>query len=496
MKPSAKVHSSVGSELARWWDYPAQMVRELFQVEPDAWQEEALEAFPHSPRMAFKACAGPGKTAVLAWLLWNFLLTRPHAVAGCTSITGPNLQANLWTELARWRAKAPLLEHAFEQTSKMIFCKDHPRTWKLEARTWPTDADATQIGNALKGLHAPYVMWALDETGDYPDAVMATCENIFAGSPIEAHIVQAGNPTKRSGPLYRAFKTVAQSLWRGIEITADPDSPKRTPRVSIEHARDQIKQWGRDNPWVLVNIFGEFPPSDINALIGEAEVEASFNRMYREWDYRGAPRLLGVDVAREGNDSSIIFPRQGLQCFPVQRYRNIDSLQGAGQVARKWNEWEADACFVDATGGYGWGWIDQLRQLGKQPIPVGFGESAHNKDRYVNKRAEMYLEAVDWIRRGGALIRSPELMQALTQMTYTFRGDRFLLEEKDQFKERLKFSPDEADAFVMTFAEPIAPKAAPMAKRVIHQPVYDPFSEFDRMAKGATDSGGYDPFGG
>jgi phage terminase large subunit len=339
------------------------------------------------------------------------------------------------------------------------------------------------------------VAWFLDETGDYPDAVMATCENIFSGEPIEAHIVQAGNPTKRSGPLFRAVKSIARDLWKLIEITADPDSPKRTPRVSIEHARDQIKQYGRDNPWVLVNIFGEFPPSDINALIGEQEVEDSFNRMYREWDYRGAPKILGVDVAREGNDASVIVPRQGLQCFPIQKYRNIDSLQGAGQVVRKWNEWQADACFVDATGGYGWGWIDQLRQLGKSPIPVQFAGEAHNKDRYYNKRTEMYFDTIEWIRRGGAMIRSTELMLALTQTTYTFKGDRLLLEEKAMIKERLGFSPDEADGLVETFAEPIAPKGGvALLRPVIHQPTYDPFAEFDRMAKGAADSGGYDPF--
>jgi hypothetical protein len=472
------------------------MVRELFGVEPDAWQLEALEAFPRCPRLAFKACKGPGKTAVLAWIGWNFMLTRPHAVGGCTSITGPNLKANLWTEFARWRSKSPLLQHAFEQTSTSIFCKDHPRTWKLEARTWPADADASQIGNALAGLHALYVLWLLDETGDYPEAIMPTCEAIFAGNPIEAHIVQAGNPTKLAGPLYKACVGIGRELWKVVEISADPDNPKRTPRVSVEHAREQIKLYGRDNPWVLVNIFGQFPPSNINSLIGPEEVEASFARMYREWDYRGAPRVLGVDVAREGDDASVIFPRQGLQCFPIQKFRNLDSLTGASQVVRKWNEWEADGCFVDATGGYGWGWIDQMRQLGKSPIPIQFAGEAHNKDRYYNKRAEMYFEAVEWIRRGGALLRSRELLETLTQTTYTFKGDRLILEEKLLIKEKLGYSPDECDAFVMTFAEPLMPShTAKGPRRVIPQPLYDPFAEFDRMAKGATDSGGYDPFG-
>jgi phage terminase large subunit len=94
-------------QLARWRQHPSAMVRELFGVQPDAWQEEALEAFPNAPRLAFKACKGPGKTAVLAWIGWNFLLTRPHAMVGTTSISGANLKANLWTELALARQERP-----------------------------------------------------------------------------------------------------------------------------------------------------------------------------------------------------------------------------------------------------------------------------------------------------------------------------------------------------------------------------------------------------
>src|SRR6476660_5456182 len=73
-----------------------------------------------------------------------------------------------------------------------------------------------------------------------------------------------------------------------------------------------------------------------------------------------------------------------------------------------------------------------------------------------NKRTEMYFEAVDWIRRGGVLPPGPasqELIAALSRTTYTFRGDRLLLEPNDQVKARLGYSPDDADAFALTFAQ-------------------------------------------
>lgn len=468
------------------------MVRELFKVEPDPWQEEALDSFPTSPRMAFKACKGPGKTAVLAWIGWNFLLTRPHPMCGATSISGDNLKANLWTELARWYDKSDLLKYAFEFTKSAIFAREAPKTWKMEARTWAKDADPTQIGNALAGIHADYVLWLLDESGDYPNAIMPTCEAIFAGGPLEAHIVQAGNPTRLDGPLYRAC-TSARTLWKVVEITADPDDPKRTPRVSVQHARDQIAQYGAENPWVMVSIFGKFPPASFNALIGPDEVAASMARYYSDFHIGEAPKVLGVDVARQGDDASVIAKRHGLQMWPLKKYRNITSTQGAGVVAREWNDFGADGCLIDMTGGFGAGWFDQLVQLRYTPIGIQFAGEAHNSSRYFNKRAEMAFDFVDWIKRGGALPKDDNLAAALTQTTYSFKGDRFLLEPKENVKLKIGFSPDEFDACMLTVAEPVQRRG-----QVIHRQqapaTYDPFADFDKMLQaGRRDSSPYDP---
>lgn len=463
--------------IRRWRENPRAFVRELFKVTPDPWQDEGLEAFPHNPRLALKACKGPGKTALLAWIGWNFLLTRQHPMCGATSISGDNLKANLWTELARWYSRSELLQHSFEMTKTEITSRESPKTWKMEARTWAKDADASQIGNALAGIHAPYVLWLLDESGDYPDAIMPTCEGIFSGNPIEAHIVQAGNPTRLSGPLYRAC-TSARALWHVIEITGDPDNPKRSSRIPIEHAREQIAQYGRDNPWVLVNIFGQFPPSAFNALLGPDEVQAAFERKYQEADIAHAARLLGVDVARFGDDSSVIFPRQGLVAFKPHTMRNVDSLVGAGQVARVWQDWKVDACFIDNTGGYGAGWIDQLRLLNRQAIGVGFAEKAQDK-RYYNRRAEMYFLMAEWVKAGGALPNVPELVAELTQTTYTFKGDALLLEPKEDVKAKIGRSPDYADALCLTWAQPVASKAVQaLLPRSRQDDNYDPFKPY------------------
>lgn len=481
-------------KIRHWRENPVAFVRDNFKVEPDQWQAEALMVFPKTPRLAMKACAGPGKTALLSWLGWNFMVTRPTPWIGCTSITGDNLKSGLWTEFSRWQDKSPTLKDTFVKTATTIFAKAAPQTWKIEARTWARDADPEQIGNALAGIHNDYVMWLLDESGDYPDAIMATCEGIFAGSPKEAHIVQAGNPTRRGGPLYQAWRNQA-GTWACIEITADPDSPRRTPRVSIEHARAMIRQYGRDNPWVKVKIFGEFPDTDFNALISEDEVRASFDRIYQPFDIQNHPIILAADVAQQGDDQSVIVRRQGLQGFKPRKFRNINSIEGAGIFSREWDNHLADAGFIDATGGFGAGWIDQLGVRGYSATGVQFAAKAHKPERYHNKRAEMYFDLVEWIKKGGALPESDELVKSLTNTTYSHKNDRLLLEPKEDVKSKIGYSPDEADAWAMTFAEPVAMKDRRRGRPARHQVDYDPFANFQMggsLGKAISDS--YDPY--
>ncbi len=431
------------------------MVRELFGAEPDPWQDDVLAAFPKTPRIAMQACKGPGKTATLAWLSWNFLLTRPHPNIAATSITGDNLQDGLWKEMAVWQQKSELLKATFEWQKTRIVNRQAPETWFMSARTWSRTATPEQQAMTLAGFHADYVMFVLDETGGMPGAIMSAAEAAMA-TGIEKHIIQAGNPTQIGGALYQSV-TRGRDRWLIFEISGDPDDPKRASRVDVKWAREFIAEWGRNSPYTLVNVFGKFPPGGINQLLSLADVEAAVLRHYRDYDYRHSAKVLGVDVARQGDDASVIFPRQGLAAFQPTQHRNIDSNDGAGIVSRKWDEWEADACFVDATGGFGWGWIDALRQRGYAPIGVQYSGNAHDKGRYANKRAEMAFDLKRWIENGGAIPDIPELTRALTETTYGYKGDAFLLEPKEEIKSRLGFSPDYMDALMQTFAEPVQP---------------------------------------
>lgn len=468
------------ARIKRWRAHPEDMVREEFGIEPDPWQLKTLRLFadPKQQRVAMKACKGPGKTAVLSWCAWNFLACYLYPKMAATSISGDNLSDGLWTEMAKWQNKSKFLLQAFEWTKTRIKARDHPETWWMSARTWSKSADSAQQADTLAGLHADNLLFILDEAGGIPDAVMAAAEAGLA-TGIVTKILMAGNPTHLEGPLYRAVTSEAH-LWATVEITGDPDDPDRSTRISIDWARQQIEKYGADNPWVLVNVFGKFPPASLNALIGPDECRTAMKRHLRKDEYNFAAKILGVDVARFGDDSTVIYPRQGMATFKPVTMRGARTHEIAARLAQAHARWDADAIMIDDTGGWGGGVIDAALQAGLNPIPINFSGKADDP-RYYNKRAEMYFRAVEWIKLGGALPNSPNLVRELTAHTYTFRNGKFLIEEKDLIKEKLGgHSPDESDAFALTHAVDIPPRASPGLGH--HQAGhaktdYDPYAE-------------------
>lgn len=462
-----------------WLQNPVSFVRNEFGVEPDHWQKEGLEAFgdPKKQRIAFAACKGPGKTALLAWCIWLFLLTRKHCKVAATSITAKNLQDNLWAELAKWQNKSELLKATFTWKSERITNNAHPETWFATARSWPVHADKQQQADSLAGLHADYILFVLDESGGIPSAVMATAEAALS-TGIECRLMQAGNPTETSGPLYDAC-TKARSLWTVIKITGDPDDPNRSQRVSIDWAKDMIRQYGRDNPWVMVNVLGLFPPSSMNALLGPDDVEASMKRHLREDQYSFSGKRLGVDIARFGDDKTVIFPRQGLASFNPIIMRNARSEDIAAKIAFTWEDQKADDCCIDDTGGWAVGVIDLLNRTEYAVNAINFSSKALD-ERYFNRRSEMYFLLAEWVKAGGVLPQIPELQEELTCITYYFDKGRLRLEEKDQIKTKLGRSPDLSDAIALTFSLPQPIKGVRMPKsefvQAKHQHEYDPLN--------------------
>lgn len=175
--------------------------------------------------------------------------------------------------------------------------------------------------------------------------------------------------------------------------------------------------------------------------------------------YRHAAKVLGVDVARYGDDRTVIFKRQGLAAFEPIVMKGADAMAVAARVAALNDEWGADGILVDGTGGYGAGVIDRLRQLGHTVLEVQFGGKATDP-RFANKRTEIWWLLKEWLEAGGALPDHADIVRELSAPTYTLDNARglFALEAKDKIKERIGVSPDLADALAVTFAYPVAPR--------------------------------------
>lgn len=472
-------------------DGAVQFVIDQFGVQPDEWQRDALIKYQSGrmPRLAMRASKGPGKTGVLAWIGWHFIAVHPYANAAATSITADNLKDGLWKELAKWQRKSAFLTREFVWTKERVFHKDHPGDWWLSARTWSKSADTQQQANTLAGLHADYMLFLLDETGAMPRAIMATAEAALA-SGIKCRIVQAGNPTNLEGPLYDAETTEAH-LWEHVHVSGDPDDPKRSPRVSIEWAKQQIEKYGKDSPWVLVNVYGRFPPASLNALLGPDDVRDAMNRHLRVDQYTWAQRRIGCDVARFGDDLTVLFPRQGLAAFrpvPMSHPRNSPvSVDIANRVILAKTRFRSEMEFFDDTVGWAHGAIDVMRAAGHSPVPIAF-EAKSPDPRYFNMRAYMWLKMAEWVKGGGALPNVPELIGELTVPTYMFHNGKFQIEPKDDIKERLGRSPNYADALALTFAIPDMPGDGmdPALRLLIHGNGNRARMDFDPLADRET----------
>jgi phage terminase large subunit len=476
------------ARIREWKRDPIQQVREEFGVEPDDFQAEALRAFASEEhrRIAMKACKGPGKTAVLAWMIWNFLscyaARGSHPKGAATSITEDNINDNLWPELSKWQQRSAFLTEAFTWTKTRIHAKDHPETWFFSKRTWSKSADQQQQADTLAGIHGDFVLFVLDESGGQPASLMATAEAALQAP--WAKIVQAGNPTHLSGPLYDAV-TRHRDYWYVIEITGDPDDPRRAKRIPEQWARDQIQMYGRDNPWVLVNVFGRFPPSSINALLGPDDISAA-QRRYSELDrdkFEWAQKRFGVDVARFGDDRTVIFPRQGLMTHRPIILRGARTTVIAARIMLAEKRWGGRVLtLMDDTGGWAHGAVDNLIAAGRSPIAVQYGGSAIDP-RFANKRSEMHFLKAEWVKRGGALPPDVEgMVEEMTVSTYTFLNGKFIVEDKKLVKDRLLRSPDIDDALATSFGIPDLPGDDENLPPALQQrrglkAEYDPFAE-------------------
>ena len=237
--------------------------------------------------------------------------------------------------------------------------------------------------------------------------------------------------------------------WYAMMFRADETNLPWLPASELEAARRDMSDAAYRQEFLC-----DFTASSSDTLITIDIASAAAQREYLEHEFGFAPVVIGVDVARFGDDRSVIQVRQGLTAYKPEIYKGIDTMMLAGHAARAIDRYNPQAVFVDA-GGMGAGVIDRLRQLGYRVVEVNFGGKSSD-EHYADKRTEMWFGMRDWLEQGGSIQNMAELKTDLCGPTYEFIANgKVKLERKDDLKERGLPSPDLGDALALTFAEPV-----------------------------------------
>ncbi len=453
--------------VADWIDDPVLFVRQALGVEDvEDWQAQVLRDLVKHDRIAIRSGHGVGKSALMAWVILWFLFTRYPAKIPCTAPTAHQLYDVLWSELGRWHRnlceRLPWLGQRLSLGADRLAWAEAPTEVFAAARTARRESP-----EALQGFHSDNLLFLIDEASGVDDIVFEVAGGAL--STPGAKILMAGNPTRNTGYFHRAFHA-DRGRWRTFAVPCSASS-----RVDPAYIADMAERYGEDSDIYRVRVQGEFPNASALQFIPSDIV--AYCRQYKAESYQDQPRILGVDVARFGDDQTVLLIRQGRKVLSVARYRGLDTMHVADMVIECMQVAKVDAVVVDGVG-IGAGVVDRLRQLGHRRITdFQAGGSANDPKTYANRRAEVWGLMREALRVGVELPDDRELLDDLVAPEYGFTPKQQIqLERKEDMKKRGLASPDAGDALSLTFAiRPAATLRSEAGKRVADSD-YDPFN--------------------
>jgi hypothetical protein len=426
---------------------------------PDTWQTEVLEVVrghvttsSASFRHAVASGHGVGKSALAAWIILWHLATHPHPQIVVTANTGVQLSTKTWRELAKW-LQLSVLADTFTWTATKCYHRAHAATWFAAAVPWRVDRP-----EAFAGTHEEHVLILMDEASAIDDLIWETTEG--AMTTPGAMWVAFGNPTRSSGRFKECFAGGRFAhRWQTTQV--DSRDAKMADQAQIAQ---WITDYGEDSDFVRVRVKGLFPRVAVGQFIGEDLIAAAKARQPVEDPLQ--PTIVGVDVARFGDDRSVILVRRGGTILETRVYREIDTVRLAGYVCEVADSYRAEqpTLFIDAVG-IGAGVVDQCRTRGYGAQEVQAGGRAQDGEHFANKRAEMWSRTREWLTTRGCLTDTSVMRELATDLAapeYGYDGQgRLQIETKASMKARGLASSDVADALVHTFCEPVAPRGMP-----------------------------------
>lgn len=375
---------------------------------------------------------GTGKTSSLAWLILWVGLFFDDAKLPATAPVSDQLRKLLIPEVGKWKNKMyPKFRGHVEVMTDDVKFKNGNWCFARTARKENTEA--------IAGVHASFVLYIADEASGIDQAVFDTIEGGLTGG--KYLFVMTSNPTRNTGTFYDSHNK-KRSHYQTLHF----DSTKSS-NVDTAWVNRMREKYGEESDVYRVRVLGEFPKSNASGLFGLDVLERAMDRV---GDKTGA-KIFGVDVARFGDDSSMLSQRHGLQVLPFQERTKLSTIEVSNWIMNEHTKAKADGCVVD-TIGVGAGVFDQLQNRGVYVTDGNFGMKADDPETYMNKRAECYFRLKESLDRGLALPRDDGLVEELLSINYSFtETGKIKIQPKDQIKEELGRSPDKADALALTF---------------------------------------------
>lgn len=394
---------------------------------------------------------GVGKSALVSWLIKWAMDTFQDTRCVVTANTQTQLLTKTWPELAKWH-RMSLTRAWFNLTATALISTlpGHDKTWRCDAVPW-----SQTNTEAFAGLHneGKRLLLIFDEASAIIDKVWEVAEGALTDADTEIIWCVFGNPTRNHGRFFDCFRGKSRSSWNTLQVDS-----RTVPGINLTKIRKWIQEYGEDSDFVRVRVRGVFPRAGSLQFIANDDVAAAMSRTCYAFETSG--KVMGVDVARHGDDQSCIVKRQGRKVHKLKRMRITDLMQLAARVAEEIDAFKPDLVFVDATG-LGWGVVDRLVQMGyTNVVGVQVGEKAQDESRFRKLRDELWHRMREAIQDGTSLPVDPELEAELTTPEYGFDDrQRYVLESKDDMKARGMASPDGADALAVTYFTPVAPSA-------------------------------------
>lgn len=442
--------------IARWKDDPVRFAVEALRVRPWSRQRDILNAVAKNQRVAVRSGHKVSKSTTFVILALWFIATRPRARVVMTSASYRQVRDILWKELRRIVGEAPI----------PILNTKRGDTLAMDPETGLQLRDGREIvglstnePERIAGYSGPELLFLLDEASGIAEAVFEALEGNRAGG---ARIVLASNPTKTAGTYFDAFHRSAE-FWTTIHISSE-ESPNVTgledpiPGLATkEWVEEKRREWGESSALYQVRVRGNFPSQGEKAVVSLVDVMAAVDRFDDELDESEA-LAFGLDVARFGDDESVLAPRRGRRVMPVQTFQKFDGPDLAGRVLQVVREirrpGEVPTVNVDVIG-VGASAFDVLsRSAEVKARGVNVSESA-TAEGYHQLRDQLWGALRDFLRGDGAIPDDARLQAEILAPEYGFDAQgRMKVESKEAMKKRLGRSPDRADAVALSIYQP------------------------------------------